>query len=177
MATKATVSFANMKLKTNSNVKTVIFANQEIEVKQYLPVDDKLKLISNVLNNSADDNNFANPVKVDLFGTLEILYMYTNINFTDNQKKDPAKLFDICLSSGLVKVVIDAIPADEYADLISWIDGCIDGFYQYKHSALGIMEAIAMDYSSLNFDASDIQNKIADPGNLTLLKDILTKLG
>lgn len=170
-------TFAKMKLAKNNEVKTITFANQEIEVKQYLPVEDKLKLISNVLNNSADDNNFANPVKVDLFGTLEILYMYTNISFTDKQKENPADLFDICLSSGLAQAVINAIPADEYADLISWIDGCIDGFYQYKHSALGIMEAIAMDYSSLSFDASDIQNKIADPDNLTLLKDILTKLG
>ena len=170
-------TFAKMKLAKNNEVKTITFANQEIEVKQYLPVEDKLTLIANVLNNSADENNFANPVKVDLFGTLEILYMYTNISFTDKQKENPADLFDICLSSGLAQAVINAIPADEYADLISWIDGCIDGFYQYKHSALGIMEAIAMDYSSLSFDASDIQNKIADPDNLTLLKDILTKLG
>lgn len=170
-------TFAKMKLAKNNEVKTITFANQEIEIKQYLPVEDKLKLIANVLNNSADENNFANPVKVDLFGTLEILYMYTNISFTDKQKENPADLFDICLSSGLVQAVINAIPADEYADIISWIDGCIDGFYQYKHSALGIMEAIAMDYSSLSFDASDIQNKIADPDNLTLLKDILTKLG
>ena len=170
-------TFAKMKLAKNNEVKTITFANQEIEVKQYLPGEDKLKLIANVLNNSADENNFANPVKVDLFGTLEILYMYTNISFTDKQKENPADLFDICLSSGLAQAVINAIPADEYTDLISWIDGCIDGFYQYKHSALGIMEAIAMDYSSLSFDASDIQNKIADPGNLTLLKDILTKLG
>ena len=33
------------------------------------------------------------------------------------------------------------------------------------------------DYSNLDFEASDIQKKIADPENLSLLKDILTKLG
>lgn len=170
-------TFAKMKLARNNEVKTITFANQEIEVKQYLPVEDKLQLIANVLNYSADENNFANPVKVDLFGTLEILYMYTNISFTDKQKENPADLFDICLSSGLVKAVIDVIPADEYADLISWIDGCIEGFYGYRQSAVGIIDTISTDYKNLDFDASDIQSKLADPKNLALLKDILTKLG
>lgn len=170
-------TFAKMKLAKNNEVKTITFANQEIEVKQYLPVEDKLKLIANVLNNSADENNFANPVKVDLFGTLEILYMYTNISFTDKQKENPADLFDICLSSGLAQAVINAIPADEYADLISWIDGCIEAFYSYRHSALGIMESIATDYSALDLDATQIQSKLADPQNMELLKSVLTKLG
>lgn len=170
-------TFAKMKLAKNNEVKTITFANQEIEVKQYLPVEDKLKLIANVLNNSADENNFANPVKVDLFGTLEILYMYTNISFTDKQKENPADLFDICLSSGLAQAVINAIPAAEYTDLISWIDGCIDGFYGYRHSALGILDSISEDYNTLNFDATEIQKKLGDPNNLELLKSILTKLG
>jgi hypothetical protein len=58
--------------------------------------------MSTVINNSADDNNFANPVKTRVFTMLEIMYAYTNINFTEKQKEDPAKLYDILLSSGLI---------------------------------------------------------------------------
>lgn len=47
----------------------------------------------------------------------------------------------------------------------------------YRNSAMGIMERITTDYSNLNFDASTIQKELADPNNMTLLKDILTKLG
>ena len=68
---------------TYQDVKIVDFNEQDIEVKQYLPVNEKLELIGNVINLSHDDNNFANPVKVSIFTTLEIMYAYTNINFTD----------------------------------------------------------------------------------------------
>ena len=42
------------------------------------------------------------------------MYAYTNINFTDKQKEDPTKLYDILVSSGLVSKVINIIPVAEY---------------------------------------------------------------
>ena len=62
-------------------------------------------------------------------------------------------------------------------DIISWIDGCIEAFYSHRHSALGIMESIATDYSALDLDATQIQSKLAEPQNMELLKSVLTKLG
>jgi hypothetical protein len=98
----AKVSFTKLGLKINQEIKTIDFNEQLIEVKQYLPISEKLELMSTVINNSADDNNFANPVKTRVFTMLEIMYAYTNINFTEKQKEDPAKLYDILLSSGLI---------------------------------------------------------------------------
>ena len=79
----AKVSFTKLGLKVNQEVKMIEFNEQTIEVKQYLPVNDKLALISNVINASADDYNFANPVKIEVFLALEIIANYTNINFTE----------------------------------------------------------------------------------------------
>ena len=42
---------------------------------------------------------------------------------------------------------------------------------------MGILENISADYSNLNLDATEIQNKLADPNNMALLKDVLAKLG
>ena len=42
-----------------------------------------------------DNNNFANPVKLNVFLRLEIIFNYTNISFTDKQKEDLVKLYDI----------------------------------------------------------------------------------
>ena len=66
----AKLAFTKLGLKTNNQIKTILFNEQEIEVKQYLPINEKLEMISNVINLSADDNNFANPVKVSVFTTL-----------------------------------------------------------------------------------------------------------
>lgn len=173
----AKVSLTKLGLKINQDIKTIEFNEQTIEVKQYLPVNDKLELISNVINASHDENNFSNPVKVSVFTTLEIMYSYTNINFTDKQKEDPTKLYDMLISSGLVAAVINAIPEAEYHEVLRGISDSIDAIYTYRNSVLGILESVSADYSQLNLDAEEIQKKLGDPNSMAFLKEVLTKLG
>ena len=173
----AKVSLTKLGLKVNQNVKNIEFNKQIIEVKQYLPINEKLELISSVINSAADENNFSNPVKENVFLTLEILYHYTNINFTDKQKEDPVKLYDLVVSSGLVNKVTDLIPEEELDEVINGAAQSVKAIYTYRNSALGILESISQDYSTLNLDATEIQQKLADPDNMALLKQVLTKLG
>ena len=173
----AKVSLTKLSLKVNQDVKYVECNGQVIEVKQYLPVNDKLELIGNVINSAHDENNFSNPVKVNIFTTLEILYVYTNINFTEKQKEDPAKLYDLVVSSGLVDAVLNVIPEDEYEEVVCGIADSIEAIYNYRNSVMGILDTISADYSNLNLDATEIQKKLGDPENMALLKQVLTKLG
>ena len=80
----AKVSLTKLGLKTNQDIKTITFNEQDIEVKQYLPVNEKLAVISNIINNSADDYSFANPVKIKVFTELEIIY--NRLNREENRK-------------------------------------------------------------------------------------------
>ena len=174
----AKVAFTKLGLKRKDEVKTVNINNNVIEVKQYLPINDKLALISRVINLSHDSsNNFANPVQIEVIGTIEIIAAYTNLSFTEKQKEDYAKLYDLLEENGITKDLIGAIPGDEYAFLIDGINESIEAVYKYQNSILGILGAVAQDYSNLEFDASKIQQELADPDNLELLKDVLTKLG
>ena len=173
----AKVSFTKLGLKKNEEIGILHINEQDIEVKQYLPINEKLELISSVINSAADENNFSNPVKENVFLTLEILYHYTNINFTDKQKEDPVKLYDLVVSSGLVNKVTDLIPEEELDEVINGVAQSVKAIYTYKNSILGILENISQDYSSLNLDATEIQQKLADPDNMALLKQVLTKLG
>ena len=173
----ARVPFTKLGLKKIEDTKNITINDQVIEVKQYLPINDKINIITNVIENSADDNNFANPVKVEVFANLEIMYAYTNISFTDKQKGDPTKLYDLLEENGIIAEVIAAIPENEYALLLGWIDETIEAFYTYRNSVMGIMEQISADYNNLSLDATEIQQKLADPQNLELLKSVMTKLG
>ena len=173
----AKVSLTKLGLKVNQNVKNIEFNEQIIEVKQYLPINEKLELISSVINSAADENNFSNPVKENVFLTLEILYHYTNINFTDKQKEDPVKLYDLVVSSGLVNKVTDLIPEEELDEVINGVAQSVKAIYTYRNSALGILESISQDYSNLDLDATEIQEKLANPENMAFLKQVLTKLG
>ena len=173
----AKVSFTKLGLAKNQEVKKVEWGECTIEVKQYLPINEKLNLISNVINAAHDENNYSNPVKVDVYTTLEIMYAYTNINFTEKQKEDVTKLYDLIVSSGLYAKVLEAIPGNEYCNLLNAIKKSIDAIYAYQNSVMGILDTISTDYSNLNFDATEIQQKLADPNNMELLKNVLTKLG
>ena len=173
----AKVSFTKLGLKKNEEVGILHINEQDVEVKQYLPINEKLELISSVINSAADENNFSNPVKENVFLTLEILYHYTNINFTDKQKEDPVKLYDLVVSSGLVNKVTDLIPEEELDEVINGVAQSVKAIYTYRNSVLGILESISQDYSNLNLDATEIQQKLADPDNMALLKQVLTKLG
>lgn len=173
----AKVSLAKLGLKVNQGVKDIEFNGQIIEVKQYLPVNDKLELIGNVINSAHDENNFSNPVKVSVFTTLEIMYAYTNINFTEKQKEDPTKLYDMLISSGFACEVFRAIPEEEYHEIVSGVEDSIEAIYTYRNSVLGILDNITNDYDGMNLDATNIYNKLADPDNMDLIKQVLTKLG
>lgn len=173
----AKVPFTKLGLSKNAEIKNISWNDQIIEVKQYLPVNDKLILISNVINSSADENRFMNPVKVDVCLALEILFNYTNINFTDKQKEDYAKLYDLVYSSNLMEQIINNIPDEEYDDLCSGVWRSINEVYNYKNSIHGILKSVNEDYSNLSMDAKAIHSDLADPENMKLLKDVLAKLG
>ena len=173
----AKVAFSKLALKKQDNVKLVKIGNFDIEVKQYLPVNEKLDLVARVLNGAHDENNFPNPIKIEVIGTLEIIMAYTNISFTEKQKEDIAKLYDLLDSNGVVNTIIAAIPEEEYNFVIDGIDDTIKAVYAYQNSVLGILESVTQDYSNLELDAQALQEKIADPNTVSLLKDVLTKLG
>lgn len=170
------VAFSKLSLSKNTSVKEVEWKDQKIEVKQYLPVGDKLDLISRIVNYSADDHVFYNPCKVEIFELIEIILAYTNLNLTDKQQEDILKLYDLFISSGFADVIKDAIPEEELNYLDDGIWATIKEIYRYRDSFMGIMEQTQADYKNLDQEVTDIENKISNPENLTLLKDVVTKL-
>lgn len=161
-----------------NKVQTVEYNDQTIEVKQYLPIAEKSELITRVLNNSVDENTgYYNLLKLDMNLGLEIVYAYSNISFTEKQKEDPMKLYDMLNASKVLNLIIGLVPDGEFYYLNKTTHEMANNIVTYRNSAMGIMEAISADYSNLNLDATDIQKKLNDPDNMALLKDVLTKLG
>ena len=173
----AKIGFTKLSLKRKNEVKTITINNNQIEIKQYLPVNEKLDLIARVINGAHDQNNFPNPIKIEVIGTLEMIMAYTNISFTEKQKEEIPKLYDLLEENGVIKDIISQIPEDEYNFIIDGINKTVDAVYTYNNSVLGILESISQDYSNLDFDIQKLQNDIANPENLKLVKEVLTKLG
>lgn len=174
----AKVTFTKLGLKTNKDIKTIIWNDQEIEIKQYLPVNEKMDLITRIINNSSsDDMKFYNVGKIKVFTALEMIITYSNISFTEKQREDAGKLFDLIVSSGLYNEIMQCIPAEEYEWIVTVTNDSIKSIYEYQNSVMGILDTVSQDYSGLDYDATALQQKIADPENLELLKGIMTRLG
>ena len=175
----AKVSFSKLGLTKNTNVNKIEFNGQNIEIKQYLPINEKAILTSNVLNYTINNGliRFINPVQLEVFTVLQIVEKYTNINFTEKQKEDPAKLYDLIINSGFWNKILDNLNKEEYNSILNYIDKSINSFYNYYNSVYGILDNINKEYETLNLDATEIQKKLSDPEHLSLLKDVVTKLG
>ena len=173
----AKIGLTKLGLKVDTGVAVYKWGEENLEVKRYLPIQQKLEMIGNVIEMAHDmENNYANPVKTKVLLDLEVMYNYTNINFTEKQKEDPAKLYDLLKSSGILGQVKNML-GDEYYNLVQDLLDSQKAVYDYRNSVLGILDTVRTDYSDLNLDAADIQQKLADPENMAFLKDVLTKLG
>ena len=173
----AKVTFTKLGLKPNKDVNIINFNNQEIEVIKYLPIEEQIKFTTEILNETAEDENYANPLKVDFFFTLGIIEYYTNISFTDKQKEDKFKLYDLIVGSGLYTEVLKAIPQEELERVTSGVYRAIEAIYNYRNSMVGILETIKTDYSNLSLDTTKIQQELGNPETVGLVKEILTNLG
>lgn len=148
-----------------------------IEVKQYLPLQKKLEVLSNIINNSVDTNGFYNSAKIDFNISLEMIYAYTNIKFTEKQKEDPLKIYDTFYSSGVMDKILTAIPEKERDWFEKHTYHSISKIYEYRNSVYGILDAISNDYENLNLDVNKLKEQLTEGKGLETLREITTKLG
>ena len=171
--------YTKLNAKVNQEVVTIAVegATNPIEVRQYLPIDEKLGLIGRVIELAHDTNNFSNPLKMEVYYTLEMITTYTNITFTEKQLEAPSKLYDALLCSGWLKTIMEAIPEEERNTTWRGVTETTSAFYTYRNSVFGVMEVMSQDYSDLNFDIETLTKNLSNGENVQFLKDVMTKLG
>lgn len=176
----AKIAFSKLAAKPNTDIKTINFNNAAIEVKQYLPVQEKIALIESVVNGVDSDTvgyKFVNYMQIEILSTIGIIKYYTNLSFTDKQTEDIYKFYDNLVGSGLYEIILNAIPEDEYSFIMSQIENILRTIYEYKTSFLGIMDATATDYKNLELDAEKIKKDLSDRNGVEFLKEVLEKMG
>ena len=134
----AKVTFASLKLKVRDDIREIELGDKKIEVKQYLPAEDKYDLIMITLQESKEEGIY-NHFKMDMFFHLNMVFMYTNLQFTDKQKEDLIKLYDILESNGVINAVVSAIPEEEYNYLFDTMETIAKARSKYDNSFAGIV--------------------------------------
>lgn len=154
----AKTSFASMKLKVNDSVREFDFNGHKIEVKQYLPMEDKIDLVQISLQKSEEDGVY-NEALLDMYFNLNIIYLYTNISFTDKQREDEFKLYDLMQSNDLIPQVIANMDEDEYNSLLDYIQRIRKDRLKYKQTAASVIQSLVQDLPGNAEAAAEIVEK------------------
>ena len=115
------ISYANMKLKLNTDVNTFDFKGQKVEVLKYLPAEDKYDLLMITLQKSLE-NGIYNDFKLNFYFELNLVYMYTNISFTEKQREDEFKIYNNLKSNGFFELFYQALDENEYNELFTQLN-------------------------------------------------------
>lgn len=163
------VSYAGLKLKTDTTVKSFSYEDKRIEVLQYLPIKDKYDLIMVALQKSKEGDIY-NPIKLDMYFHLNIVYLYTNLYFTDKQKEDEEKIFDTLVSSGMLENIISNMAEDEFKDLWDKMNEYMESELKYSTTAAALIKNIITDLPTQAQAAMDIVNQF-DPDKFAAVRD------
>ena len=136
------VTYSSLKLKIKEENKKV--EDTDIEVQQYLPIQDKIDLIDITLQ-KAKEGVLYNPIKVDMFFHLNLIYLYTNLTFTDKQREDEYKLYDMLQSNGIINKIIAAMDENEYNGLLNMINERIENELRYNTTAAALISKFIDD--------------------------------
>lgn len=113
------INYKDLGAKIQKETCTFTFNNIEINIVNFLSVDNKYDLIMTTLQQSLEDDMCFNEIKMDMFFHLYLMIFYTNIVFSKTDKEDLVKLYDEISSSGLLDAFLDAFDAEEYNSLLN----------------------------------------------------------
>lgn len=150
------IKYTDLNLKVNKDVKSFTFNDVTVNVLQYLPLDQKYDLMMITLQQSYVDGVY-NDLLLDAYFHLALVYMYTDIEFTDQDKADEMALYDALQSSGFIDKFLSALNPSEY-DML--------------HSYIGLFVKLKMKYST---SAANLLSKVIDdlPSNAEAAKTIV----
>ena len=136
------INFDDLKLSFQDKSKNVIINGQKIEIKQYLPVQDKVNLIQIILQQGLVNDMYDETILEALFYVYTIMY-YTDLEFTDEQKKNPLDIYDTLMSNDVLNVILSGIPEDEFIDLMDYFEKQKELNLKYQTSFTFVLNQIA----------------------------------
>ena len=100
---------------------------------------------------------------------LNLVYMYTNISFTDKQREDEFKIYDCLKSNGFFEAFFEALEDSEYNELFDQLNEIKEASTASRQSAAAILNRFIDD---LPKQAAAAQN-IVDNFNPEKYKEVI----
>ena len=137
-----------------------------IEVKHYLPIESKVSLVQIAIQQSIIGSGFINPILLDAYFNLYVVFYYSNIEFTDEEKQNALATYDILALNDVILKVEAGIPKEEFEDLFNLCTEYSAKYEKYINSTSSIINTIIESFPKRmeevqkiieNFDPSKYQ--------------------
>lgn len=140
----AEIKYSDLKLKTDNSIKIFKWNGKDIELKNYIPIEDKYDIVMISLQKAFEDGIY-NSIKLDMYFHLNLIYMYSNIVFTDVEREDESKLYDEMQSSGFIDEFLKNINAKEYKELQETVEEIGGLRMKYNSTAASVIRSLIND--------------------------------
>ena len=164
----------DLKKSINNENKTINFNGQEIQIVNYLSINDKYDLVMITLQKSFEKGIY-NLVKLDMYFELNVIYSYTNIVFDNDDRHDEAALYDTMKRSGLIDAVIAEIDENELNLLKNYIDDISIIIMRYRNTFGAVVESF-IEQLPKNMEAAKEIIETFDPEKMKSLTDLAGQL-
>lgn len=160
--------FKELNLTYNDIPKTITINDIQVKVKQYIPVEDKIDLIQTALQKS-EENGIYNDIKLDIHFHLNIVYLYTDIEFEQDDFEDEMLIYNRLAINNVFDKVIGKMDEDEYNSLYNFLQIAKKDNLEYKNSAAAVLRRMVQDLPK-NAEAA---REIVDSFDRTQYQDLL----
>lgn len=135
------MNYSDLNLKINTDTKCIsILPGQDINILQYAPIEDKNSIIQMAIQNS-EENGVYNLLKLDMYWQMYIVFTYTDIAFTDEEKADIVKIYDEFVSNGIMDAILNNINQDEILYIKNKIKDTLEAKIKYRNTIASVLNS------------------------------------
>ena len=140
----AILNYKDLNLTKTNTVKTFQWGDKTVEVLKYLPIESEYDIVMITLQRAYEDGIY-NPIKLDMYYHLNLVYSFTNLIFSDEDRENETELYDALNSSGFMDLFLSNIDENIYAEMQSYIEAISNLKMSYGSSAAAVLKKFVDD--------------------------------
>lgn len=148
-----------------------------LNVKQFLPTEDKVKFIEFVVNGALDEETGCfSPIRTEVYYEIALCRFYAGIEFSEEDLEHITTVCDILETNHVIDSIERCIYLDEINYMRDLVDKTVEDIARYNSSAAGIIRSMSTDASGLGDQITEILGQIKNAEGieqLSVIKDVV----
>ena len=153
---KRMVKFSDLRIETPCEYKKITFNDAEINIAQYISQKNMYDVIMITLENAQESNGLYNDFLLDMYLNLNLVYLCTDIEFSEEDRKNEMELYNKLVGSKLLDAVISAIPHGLYNQIYDYIRQIADVNMRYGAQIGRVLENVVTELPAAMAKAAEI---------------------